>query len=92
MVAKVVRDLQGMATLAGEKLADAAVTNGKADREYLVGSTKRVIAPSCWDPASYLLPMESWKPVAPNTAGAVPDLLHDLLPELLTLFKVTATV
>jgi tetratricopeptide (TPR) repeat protein len=92
MVANVVRDLRGMATLAGEKIADDAVTNDKADREYLAGATKLVMAPSCWDTASYLPLMESWKFIAPSSTGAVPDLLHDLLTPTATAIQKTNKV
>ncbi|MEY3897030.1 MAG: hypothetical protein RLZZ214_2551 [Verrucomicrobiota bacterium] len=79
MVANVVRDLQGMAKLVGEKPVDAVVATGKAAREYLVVATTLVMAPSCWDPGSYLPLLESWKPVAHSSPGTAPDLLHDLL-------------
>jgi hypothetical protein len=79
MVSKVVRDLQGMAALAGEKPAEAAVTPGKEDREYLVGETRLVMAPSCWDPKSYSPLLENWKPVARASNEAAPDFLRDLL-------------
>ncbi len=87
MVASVVRDLQCMASLAGEKSADAAVTPGKADREYLAGATRLVMAPSCWDPESYLPLLETWKPVAGGSTAAVPDLLHDLLTPTATVIQ-----
>lgn len=79
MVANVVRDLQGMAALAGEKPANAAVTPGNEDREYLVGETRLIMAPSCWDTGSYLPLLETWKPVAQASTEPAPDLLHDLL-------------
>ena len=79
MVANVVRDIQGMATLAGFPPAEASVVPGKLNREYLVGATRLVMSPSCWDPESYLPLLESWKPVTQGTAEAGPDLLHDLL-------------
>lgn len=87
MVANVVRDLQGMAALAGEKPADFTFTPGKADREYLAGETRLVMAPSCWDPASYLPLLETWKPVAASSADAAPDLLHDLLTPTATVIQ-----
>jgi tetratricopeptide (TPR) repeat protein len=87
MVASVVRDLQGMTGLAGEKPAQADVTPGKVDREYLVGATRLVMAPSCWDPESYLPLLETWKPVAQGSTEAVPDLLHNLLTPTATVIQ-----
>ncbi|MFM2199485.1 MAG: hypothetical protein RLZZ505_2917 [Verrucomicrobiota bacterium] len=79
MVASVVRDIQGMAKFAGVKSADSAVTPGKADREYLVGETRLVMAPSCWDTESYLPLLEAWKPGAVGSSETAPNLLRDLL-------------
>ncbi len=87
MVANVVRDLQDMAALAGEKPAEITVTPGKADRDYLAGEIRLVMTPSCWDPESYLPLLETWKTVSAASADVPPDLLHDLLTPTATVIQ-----
>lgn len=93
MVANVVLDLQGMATLAGAKAAADPTVPGKADHEFLVGGVKLAMSPSCWDPASYRQLLKIWKPAAQISTDPAPDLVHDLLtPTATALQKANDTV
>ena len=74
MVASVVADVQGMASLTA-----AATVPGKRPRAYQVGEVELELSPSCWDSASYLKLLEDWQPAAATAEGAPPELLHELL-------------
>jgi tetratricopeptide (TPR) repeat protein len=79
MVARTVKDLQGMMKLGGATTQEHATAPQTAEREYQVGSVKLRMDPSCWDIASYRPLLDSWKVIPVSAPEASGDSLNELL-------------
>ena len=92
MVSSIVDDLAGMARLASGQIPDGEVKEDGKDHQFTYGITELQMQPSCWDQASYVKLVKSWKPVASDAPEPALDIVNTLLTPTATQLQRANTV